>query len=227
MTDIIWPRSLFNPNYERWSRQGRFTSGGQLVSGALAGGRTDGGGLWVCKQRGIDLVSVNDIKLWRALETILGDGVTSFVVPTCECRFSPYPISPATGVPHSDKTPFSDGGDYSQGVIVASIGAAAPRRATTVVLNMTLASPLTGGEVFSLDHPTMGRRLYTIGRVAAVGLVNTVTIWPPLREALTGGELADFDTPGCTMRVASPNDFAAELENGWDGNVDIAFIEDF
>jgi hypothetical protein len=229
MTDT-WPRAMLYPQTERWSRPGRHVSGGQLVSGALAGGRTDGGGFWACKQSGITLSSVAQIKLWRAMEEIVGDGVTQFIVPMCEGRFKPSPAGGRSmgGIPHSDKTNFSDGGGYWQGVITASVHAAAARRATTIVLDMTLAGPLVGGEFFSIDHPTMGRRLYKIGRVASIsGTLNTVSFGPPLREAVAGGEVADFDDPGCTMQVASPNDFAVELTNGWVGDVDVAFIEAF
>lgn len=61
---------------------------------------------------------------------------------------------------------------------------------------------LIGGEHFSIDHPVKGWRLYRIVQVVDVaGDVHSVTIEPPLREAVAAAETAEFDAPRCVMTL--------------------------
>lgn len=227
MTDLIWPRDIFIPEAEEWQRPGVFTSGGRLVSGALRGGRTDGGGLWTYTAEGIVLERLG-IKLWRAIHSAAGDGVREIIVPMCEAGFRPMPPGNWTtsDIPHSDDTLFSDDTGYAQDVIEATFAASATLRATTVQLDMSVSGPLTGGERFSVDHEIERKRLYEIGEILSVdGTVHTVTIEPPLRGAVASGTAADFNKPGCVMIVADPNTMGLKVISGTWAEKSIMFVE--
>lgn len=228
---IIWPRSQLQPETESWTRGGVFTSGGRLVSGGIKGGRTDGGGFWVCTMKGL-VLERPQIKLWRALEVLVGDGVTEFVLPMCEAGFRPISagVGRTSGIPHSDGTLFSDGTGYTQDPIVATVAEPAARRATTLVLDMEVSGPLEGGEHFSFDHPTERRRMYTVGQILSVdGTIYTITT-EPLREAITSDQIADgvaadFNTPGVVMVVANPDQFGVDVVSNHWAEKDVMFVE--
>ena len=80
-------------------------------------------------------------------------------------------------------------------------------RATTLSLTMIVGA-LEGGERFSIDHATKGKRLYTISRVDG----DDITIRPPLREAVASGTDLDFTQPGCVCRLSNPDDFLGALD---------------
>ena len=92
---------------------------------------------------------------------------------------------------------------------------------------MTVSSALIGGERLSVDHPTERRRMYEIGEVLDVtGTVYTVTIEPPLREAITEiGTAADFNKPGLVMIVADPNSMGVKVISGSWAEKSITFVE--
>ena len=147
--------------------------------------------------------------LWRAIRQICDGGINAIVVPRNEALFRPWPagLSQAAGVDilHSDRTPFSDGAGYYQSVIDIVTGTAA-LRATSMGIGINYAGDLMGGESFSINHPTVGWRLYEIKTVEYSGTSNaTISFLPPLREAVTALTPMEFDRPRCTMRLAQTN----------------------
>ena len=208
-----WPINLFAPRSVRWRLQGVSNSGGTSVSGLNRFARTDGGGFWVCQMSGIWLRRRDHLLAMRALEGLLAGGVATILVPSCECRLKPLPVEVTTcggTVPHSDGSPFSDGTEYVSGAIEITAAAAA-LRATSLTISIVTGSGLRGGEHFSIDHTTKGRRMY---RVIRVGEAGVVTIDPPLREAITADTILDFDNPSLPMRILNPDDFFGAIELG-------------
>lgn len=190
-----FPADDMKPRMERWRLGAVTIAGGVSVGGVSRLARTDGGGLWMCEQSFL-LATDRQHKAARAFEAYLDGGVATVDVPRYVGGTGPVP----------------EGGGWAP-VIAFAVPAAL--RATSADVAVAVGLPLTGGESFSITHPTKGRRLYVV--VAATALTagaQTITFRPPLREAVTV-EALDFQTPSCTMRLANPQEFMGAL--GVDG----------
>lgn len=215
---LTWPWELFPPSTEGWRLTGVALNGGITVSSITRLARTDGGGLWTCRSGEIDLWTRGQIKAARALDALLDGGVTNIVVPSFEYPFQPRPLdfTGSPDVPHSDGSPFDDGGLYSGRTMEVVLAQDAPLRATTLRLLPLSLGPLEGGESFTIDHAVRGPRKYLVGQVFPVdgdpdGAID-ITFRPPLREAVLAGIDVDFDHPRCVMRLANPNDWLGPLD---------------
>lgn len=207
----FWPSDLLSPDTENWRLQGVSISGGFTVGGATRMMRTDGGGLWIGEQT--FLFNTRDqIKAARAIEASLDGGVGQIVAWSFEVPFAPGIVT-VPSVPHSDGTPFGDGSEYASVPHGAVTTASAALRATSLSITM-ISGVIQGGERFSIVHPTKGWRRYTIARVDG----DTITIRPPLREAIDSGTEMNFIQVGCVCRLANPDEFMGAL----DGNHMIA-----
>lgn len=204
MTDV-WPYDLLTPRAERARLQGVAITGGQSVGGIVRSARMDGGGLWVIEQE-FFAHSRAQIKALRAIEAGLDGGTGEIVVRVFETPFAPVGADAST-VPFSDDSSFSDGTEFASVPVGATLTASAALRATTLSLTMIVGA-LEGGERFSIDHATKGKRLYTVSRIDG----DDITIRPPLREAVASGTELDFKTPGCVCRLANPDDFIGALD---------------
>jgi hypothetical protein len=162
----------------------------------------DGGGLWTIAFGEVQLTKAVHRQAWRAINAMCDGGVNKLIIPFVDLPHQPWPIvggKPITSygaIPHDDGSFFSDGSGYEQSVIDAEIVDAAGLRATSIRIRMNYSGPLMGGEHFSIYHPVMSHRMYRIGRVVERDDGDfDVTIRPPLREAVEGGEALDFDAP--------------------------------
>lgn len=216
---LTWPRALLNPGEERPRIAGASSAGGGSLSGTVQTVATSGGGLWVWEFE-VSLGTPEKIKTWRALEALLDSGATQFVLPMCDKRFAP--VQP-TETDHSDGMGFSDGAAYV-GVSTIVTTREAPLRATTLYLAAATAG-IEAGQHFTVEHATKGVRLYRVAGVADDGL--SMTIRPPLREAIASGEPLDFASPRCTMNLRNPDGFAASLRMNRYGRGNASFSEAF
>lgn len=216
----VWPWDLLTPRAERARLQGVSMTGGQSVGGIVRSNRLDGGGLWVIEQEYF-LHSRAQIKAARAIEAGLDGGAGEIIVRVFEAPFASTGLT-ATTVPFSDGSTFSDGTEFASVPVGATLTASAALRATTLSLTMIVGA-LEGGERFSIDHPTKGRRLYTVARVDG----GDVTIRPPLREACDIGTDLDFTRPSCTVRLSNPDDFFGALDLNSHATVVAVWVESF
>ncbi|MFN4296807.1 MAG: hypothetical protein ACK4FB_08185 [Brevundimonas sp.] len=225
---ITWPFTTLTPYEERWSLDGVALNGPTSASGLNRFAKTDGGGFWTCQQK-FFFHRPAQIKAARAIEALLDGGATSIIIPAFERPFAPYPNGySAHLVPHSDGTPFSDDTLYEGGLIDVTLAADAALRATTLQLSVTAVAPLEGGERFSIVHPVLGKRLYTVASVGEVsGGVQQIKCRPPLREAATAGTELDFDKPGCIMRLANARDFLSALNVARHMTCEAVWVESF
>jgi hypothetical protein len=99
--------------------------------------------------------------------------------------------------------------------------ASAVLRATTVTV--ADGSVFEGGERFSINHVTKGRRLYEIVGVSG----DDLTIRPPLREAVASGVYLDFLQPGVVCRLANPDEFMGALAADRIAEVTAVWVEAF
>lgn len=209
---IEFPRRLMREESHDWNVVGNVAGSGQTTSGSVSV-RTDGGGLWMAS---INVIRISndrdgrnaDTNLWRAVRQICNGGVTPIIVPRNDVLFRPWPVgldaSVGLDVPHDDDSYFSDDADYHQTVIDIACGPGA-LRATTLDIAVTYAGELVGGEAFSIEHPTVGWRMYEIATVEMSDAESgVITFNPPLREAVSGGTKLEFDRPRCLMKLATP-----------------------
>lgn len=184
---------LFPPKTVRWRLSGVVIQGGVPVAGAPKASRTDGGGFWVCEMSGVWVRGPDALRAARAFEARMDHGASSLIVPDRDRHLGP---------------------GTKNWAVVATVAEAAALRATTLAVEIAVGTPLVGGEHFSIDHPTKGRRMYRVASVEAPEAgVQEITIRPPLRESVTG-ETLDFNTPSCTMRLLNAEDFFGSIEMG-------------
>ena len=214
----VFPTHIFGFLRKEVNIERQTLKGGTSLSGEQDVVSTDGGGRVFAEFGDGSLVDRGPNMAWRALVTLLEEGVTPFDVPFCETRFTPYGAA-SSGVPHSDGSPFSDGSLYEADGGVASVAAPAALRATTLQMTLALPQPLVGGEWFAINHPNKGWRAYRVSRISG----SDISFRPPLREAVTGGETVDFIHPRCRMvadgRPGTPAQF------GRYGEAAIRFVE--
>jgi hypothetical protein len=199
---IAWPYDTLTPRQERARLQGVSMMGGQSVGGTSQTIRLGGGGMWVIEQT--FLAHGSGVKLARALGSLLDGGATDIVVRVSEQTYGPTGLA-ITDVPFSSGALFSSGVGFEVVPPGAVTAASAALRATTVTV--ADGSLFQGGERFSVNHTTKGRRLYEIVGVDG----DDLTIRPPLREAVASGVDLDFLQPGVVCRLANPDEFMGAL----------------
>lgn len=225
-----WPSLLARAPNIAWRQRGVTRTSPVGMDGTFQPRRrVDGGGRWACTLSGTWLYKRELIKLARAIEVAANGGLTTFTLRTCETGFAPYldGAGPST-VPHSDGSPFSDGSEYFQSGISAQAHFPIAKRATTMFIYTDEAAPLKGGEAFSIIHPTMGERRYHVGLVyPLVFKVQEITIWPPMREAVTAGTELNMHSPGNAMYLANSEEFLEDINMGRFSRANALFEESF
>lgn len=195
---LTFPTALFGFLDQEIDIERQTLKGGTALSGDEDKVSTDGGGRVFADFSSGALVDRDKVLAWRALATILEEGVTPIVVPFCDIRHQPYGGEHV--VPHSDDTFFSDGSGYSGGGPVAHTAAGLALRATAATFSISLPQPLIGGEWFSMQHATKGWRAYKVRTVVSQDDDTVaITFRPPLREAVDEGQIVDFENPRCLM----------------------------
>jgi hypothetical protein len=85
-----------------------------------------------------------------------------------------------------------------------------------------------GGRIEPGQHFSIGERLYRVKSVtySGAGATATITIRPPLREAVPNGSRLEFDFPVCRMRLASDTEMDLSLDQRRLGAPSASFVED-
>ncbi|WP_316158780.1 MULTISPECIES: hypothetical protein [unclassified Bradyrhizobium] len=234
-----FPRALLREKSHSWNLGGHAATPGATADSTAVVVRSDGGGYWIATMSDVSLGARavgqgrqrqrNATLLWRAVRQVAKGGAAPMTVWCNDAQARPWPAGVAQGappaVPHGDDTPFSDGSEYEQAMIDIICGAAA-LRATSLGIIINRAGSLVGGERFSINHDTVGWRVYEISTVVYSDATHaTIGFNPPLRENVVAGTALEFDRPRCTMRLATPG--AMDLaEQPWTFNsVTVQFVE--
>lgn len=197
---------LFIPKTVRWRLESVVISGGVPTAGAPRLALTDGGGFWTCEMTDVWIRNRAGLKAARAFEARMDGGSVPLLVPDRDAHLGP--------------------GTRSWTVDIA-MAAPASLRATEVTVQIAIGLPLEGGEQFSIDHPTKGRRLYRVASAEPlVAGEQQITIRPPLREAVSD-EVLDFNKPSCTMRLANAAEFFGAIDSGRFSSLSPVFVESF
>jgi hypothetical protein len=180
-------------------------NGGTSLNGDPSVYTSDGGGRWTC-QMTVPLVdldgntSAQQIKKARASIEATRGGSLPIILTYMADAEAPYP---------------------SVGTTITITAAAASVRATTLTITVTSGGTISGGEVFSINHGTVGPRLYTITAVSG----STITLGRPLREAITNGTALEFVTPTSVMRLMNPTEAMQAITPPYQGFLTLQFQE--
>lgn len=230
---LTFPIQLFQPSAIKAELAGRVLAGADSLSGIGQTVRTDGGGYWRCTYSGINLISSDQIRAWRAWEDTLNGGAVQVIVPIADIRHAPRGVAgnqlvrPGPLVATGSDPYFPESLGYAVPVVVATANAAA-LRATQLTITVTRGTRVKGGQFFSVNHATKGRRMYRTGRVLSQsGQLAVVEITPPLREAIAGGTSLDFDWASFVGILQPETDTAPNLIFARQGEVSITFREAF
>lgn len=237
---VEFPRLLLREKSHSWNLLGVAISPGQTASSVAPIVRSDGGGFWTCSMSDVSLsggLGVNGrdrqklaTLLWRAVRQVCNGGVSPIVVPRSDALFIPWPdgVSRSSApIPHSDGTFFSDGSGYYQSAIDITADAADLRDAS-LEITINVAGMLYGGESFSIQHETVGWRLYEIATVLMTSEnTATITFNPPLREAIEDATRLEFDRPRCLMRLASTSSMNLTVQPWTFNSPSVDFVETF
>ena len=212
---IVWP-ALLTPRSIKFTIDARSRSGGVSVVGTEQIVASSGG-VWRATLGAIPVMTREKRNLWRAIEAQAQGRVNEFLVPV----FSIDQHFSADGITHSDDSYFSDDGGYEQSTIVATFAESAALRATQITLTVP-SGDIEPGQYFSVGE---GRLYRVASLVESDGDDRTISIWPPLREAVAAEAEADFASPKCRMRLASDDAMAAEFDLGRFATPTVDFIE--
>lgn len=214
-------------------------SGGQGVGGGeqfviSPGPRWGASGTWAIRTNA-------EVLAWRALRSQLKGRANPAILPNFDGKRLSWPVETFGGnstgrvltprVAHEiEGTLGLDGTAYAgleipaSAEINATVNADAAIRATTVVLNKTKGEPFIAGQQFGVT----ALRIYEIATiVSVVGAVTTVTIWPPLRAAVTATTPVRFTRPTCLMRCLNLGDELRKLEQLRFATLNLEFVEYF
>jgi hypothetical protein len=220
MPPKVFSPCIFAPDGIEVELEQRTISGGATINGAEDVIATDGGGRWMFELSDPYLDEIVTAKAWRAMSAYLGDG-RAIVVRICDARHQP--TAGFSAVPHDDASPFSDQTEYVSGDSEVVVTADAALRATSLSIDIVeLPEDLVAGERFSIAHPTMLDRLYTVTEIDDDG---TIHFAPPLREAVTAGTELNFADPRCVMR--RDGDMRSPTRLGYVESPGARFVEHF
>lgn len=222
---ILWPRSVLKPKRDPFNIAPRTLAGPSSVSGVTQVTASDAG-IW--KATFSDIIirrGSPSVLAFRAIANLLEGRLRPILVPRC-CAYQPF--DPDWGevlkdVPHSDLSPFADGGLYQSRLIDIRLTSNIPLRGTAANIALVVAGQLQPGMDFSI-----GERMYRIRTVQMTGS-NTaaITFRPPAREAVASGAEMEFDYPVCRMRLATDSEMDLDLDrvSPWSYPT-VNFIED-
>lgn len=223
---IYWPE-LLRPQNIKIDIAHRSLAGPSAQSGYVQV-VSNSAGLWVGTYDSIPVYSKSMIKCWRALDSLIEGRQGIISIPTWDFQRSPGSsdelgsnIWETRNIPHSDASLFDDGSGYTTSWSNVYLSSDASTGATTLYL--TINDPiidLEPGHRFSIND-----RLYQIKSVSQSDSAATVTIRPPLREAVSTGDRVEFDYPRVKMRLT--DDSAMNITLNYNANVfpTLSFIE--
>lgn len=210
MATILWPRSVLKPKRDPFNIAPRTLAGPSSVSGVSQVSASDAG-IW--KATFADIIikrGTASILAFRAIANLLEGRMHPILVPRC-CAYQPFDPDwkdLLNKVPHSDTSPFSDGGLYRSRAIDIRLTSNIPLRGTTANIAIVAAGQLQPGQDFSV-----GERMYRIRTVQMTGAnTATITFRPPAREAVAAGTEMEFDRPVCRMRLATDAEMDLDLD---------------
>lgn len=210
MVDIS-PRNLRGP-----SAQSGFT---QVVSNSA--------GLWKVTFYNIPVYSASMIRLWRSISNYAEGQLNDIIIPVWDYPRAPIPNGVIysdffdNSIPHDSDAFFDDDEGYENTLISVDAAANASIGATSLSLTKNFSGDLEPGHRFSVNY-----KLYEIRTVESqTASTASITIRPPLREAIVSGDPIIFDYPTMKVRLASDNEMQLPLNFNQQSFQTVNFIE--
>jgi hypothetical protein len=226
---LIFPYSILRMKSFRLDLVGQVISGGITAAGQQQRVNATGGGLWALQADFPRFNTADQLRAWRVVQYGSQGGVEPVNIAICDLRQAPRPpgwIPTGAGVPHSDLTPFSDGGLYGTDSISSTLAADAAVRATTIRVTFDGDSVPLGGQFFSLSYGAEMNELHvTTGATLVSGDTYDLTFLPPLRAAHEAGETVTWDHPTGTFVLAQADSMSMATDYGRFGEASAAFVE--
>lgn len=173
------------------------------------------GGAWVAECANVRLNSRSRLLSWRQFVARARGGAREFEVLLQDKRQGPWPVVAGRRV-------------YTPGSIVATLTAAASLNDTEIGITVASGGTVEAGQHFSMTGTRWGKRLYRLVEVTSLGAgAYSIEIETGLREDFATGAAIDFETPGCTMRVANPSEIEPSVRLGKQAASSVVFIESF
>lgn len=220
---LVWPAAALPAQAVSFNPQFRNTRGGAAVAHGEEQVIASDAGRWAVTLDPVVVRRSANARLWKALQVLLEGGLSTVLLPVCPRGGRPFPAGVTAlpdAVPHSDDAPHDDDAPYDGGAIDVTLAASAALRETALSLTKTVCGDLEPGHEFSL-----GERLYRIRTVTAqTSTAATVTVWPPLREAVAAGGRAEFDRPVLRARLAGDQALDIVWTHGF-STATVAFVE--
>lgn len=222
VSPIVWPRDLLRPRSVAVDSAPRTTGGAASLSGITQAVAVPAG-VWTIRYDKFPVLTPDRVLAWRALAAQIEGRANRVVVPVWASVLMRDPPADPDPVAHDDGAFFSDGSGYLGSPFDITVAAAA-LGATAVTLAVARAPvEIAAGQDFSI-----GLRLYRIAALedAGDGVHFAATVWPPLRDDVPAGSVAEFWRPVCQCRLASDKEMALPLDLGRFGTPSVSFIED-
>jgi hypothetical protein len=194
---------------------GSAIEGGRSLSGVTQSIDYSGGGFVAVTYAGINLFTSAQAKEWNKLAGCLNGSVRTVDVPLWADLVAARNASGvAAGAP---------GGIANPTLSAAALGA------TTVHSSSPGGLIIEGGEWFGIAHGgVVDNHVYRVWKSVAAGGGWDLSILPPLRKALVGGEVADFWRPTCKMRLPAGETMAWQFRApGGTSELNVNFVEAF
>lgn len=150
----------------------------------------------------------NRLLWWRSFASQMRGRSGSFTIGPFD-RVNPYLLAGGVpDVPFGDLSSFSDNSFFASSASTCTVWIGGGVGARTMIISYTGAGAPQQGQYFG----TGGTRLYMLETVSQNSNGSyTITFSPGLREVANAGDLLDFMTPRCTMRLAADDTARAKI----------------
>jgi hypothetical protein len=223
---IYWPETL-RPQQIKVDLAHRSLRGSTAQSG-FTQVVSNSAGIWTVTYDEIPVYSSQMIRLWRALDSLIEGPLGIISLPAWDFPRSPSAmdelglnIYKTPIASHNDGSYFSDYSGYVSSWTNIYVSADANIGATTISFTKDTPVTLEPGHRFSIND-----RLYQIRTVTSQSnTLATVTIRPPLREAILICDRAEFDYPRVKVRLTDDKAMQLDLDYNAKSFVTLSFFE--
>lgn len=224
----VFPTRALGPESMSFDVAGAAIGGGANLVNEQQMADASGGGRVTADFGPIHLNTRESVLMWRRFARAAKSGAQAILVVLGDRRYQPV-NNPYTGADTVGlDTWVADDTSWSPSEVTATVSADAALGATSLGFAFTAPVALLGGEWFSILHATYGWRFYSVERVQSGGTVGsavatTITISPPLREAVSSGSHLNFENPRGLMQVVGK--VAESIDQLRFGKAQASFVE--
>lgn len=217
----LWPREISTDIV------GSSFSGGRSISGISHSLDYSGGGMWMVNYGRVQLFTPASHRAWSAAQAEFNGGVNPVNILVPSRYINPFPATTPMSEPTIDAIPAE---------IKAKMGDGASQFSTSISVRILEGTALLAGHFFSINHPTMGWRMYRVIRVNdstdspttdTDAILYDIDIRPPLREDTGENTVLEFDWPRFIAHLPPGESLAHDIFDFWRGEPSVTWMEYF